>query len=78
MKRSLVSLLAVFAALAMADAVHAQTAMGEMDHSQMDHGDMAATNDMTMLGALGPYAMTREASGTAWQPDASPSMRACT
>lgn len=23
-------------------------------------------------GALGPYAMTREASGTAWQPEASP------
>jgi hypothetical protein len=25
-----------------------------------------------MTGALGPYVMTREASGTAWQPDASP------
>jgi hypothetical protein len=25
-----------------------------------------------MTGALGPYPMTREASGTAWQPDASP------
>jgi len=25
-----------------------------------------------MTGALGPYAMNREASGTAWQPDASP------
>src|SRR3954468_7595802 len=25
-----------------------------------------------MTGALGPYAMSREASGTAWQPDASP------
>jgi len=27
---------------------------------------------MAMTGALGPYAMSREASGTAWQPDASP------
>ena len=28
---------------------------------------------MTMMaGAVGPYAMTRDASGTAWQPDASP------
>ncbi len=32
----------------------------------MDHGDHA----MTMTGALGPYAMNREASGTSWQPDA--------
>ena len=28
--------------------------------------------DREMTGALGPYAMSREASGTAWQPDASP------
>jgi len=52
-----------------------------MDHSQMDHGDMdhgvmaarpMAGHDMTaMTGALGAYPMTREASGTAWQPDAS-------
>jgi hypothetical protein len=38
----------------------------EMDHDAMGHGDHAA-----MKGALGPYPMTREASGTAWQPDAS-------
>lgn len=31
----------------------------------MDHGSMA------MTGATGPYPMTREASGTSWQPDAS-------
>ena len=29
-------------------------------------------SDMPMRGALGPYPMTREASGTSWQPDASP------
>ena len=34
-----------------------------MDHAAMDHGDME--------GALGAYPMTREASGTAWTPDAS-------
>ena len=33
----------------------------------MAHGNHA----MTMTGALGAYAMEREASGTAWQPDAS-------
>jgi hypothetical protein len=38
----------------------------EMDHSTMDHGAHA-----TMKGALGPYPMTREASGTPWQPDTS-------
>ncbi|MEO6247195.1 MAG: hypothetical protein ABIO85_01245 [Sphingomicrobium sp.] len=34
----------------------------------MDHGTMGA---MAMKGALGAYSGTREASGTAWQPDAS-------
>ena len=45
----------------------------KMDHAQMDHAamghDMAEGRAMT--GALGDYPMTREASGTAWQPDAS-------
>lgn len=36
--------------------------MPGMDHRGMDH---------QMTGALGRYAMSREASGTAWQPDAS-------
>lgn len=36
-------------------------------HEQMDHADMGEP----MAGALGPYPMTREASGTAWQPDES-------
>ena len=44
-----------------------------MDHSRMDQMSMAmpshATHDMT--GALGPYPMQRESSGTAWQPDSS-------
>ena len=35
----------------------------QMSHSAEDHGGM------TMAGALGPYAMQRESSGTAWQPD---------
>ncbi len=39
--------------------------MSQMDHAAMGHG-MAP-----MTGALGAYPMTREASGTAWQPDAS-------
>lgn len=29
-------------------------------------------HDMQMSGALGPYPMTREASGTSWQPDVAP------
>jgi hypothetical protein len=45
--------------------------MPAMDHSQMgqmptEHGGHAA-----MKGALGPYPIAREASGTAWQPDTS-------
>jgi hypothetical protein len=41
---------------------------------QMDHGAMAGMEHGghdAMTGALGPYPMTRESSGTAWQPDAS-------
>src|SRR5262245_31288498 len=34
------------------------------------HGESAEHGEPMMMGALyGPYAMTREASGTAWQPD---------
>ena len=64
-----------------------QTDHSQMDHSQMghgsapastgrsemDHGGMAAAEHAGhgMGGAFGPYPMTRESSGTAWQPDAS-------
>lgn len=44
--------------------------MDRMDHGQMGH-DMAG-HGMHMTGALGPYAMTREGSGTSWVPDATP------
>ncbi|MBN9005940.1 MAG: hypothetical protein J0H40_11035 [Rhizobiales bacterium] len=37
---------------------------GHMDHGMSGHG--------AMTGFLGPYMMTREASGTSWQPDTSP------
>lgn len=51
-------------------------AFAQDDHAghDMSGHDMGAMGDapMTpMTGALGPYPMTREASGTAWQPDAS-------
>ena len=64
----------------------AAPAMPGMDHSQMSPAqpepghDMAGMDmshmdmpgmDHAMRGALGAYAMTREASGTSWQPDAS-------
>jgi hypothetical protein len=53
-----------------------------MDHSQMGHsqtGQMNATmgehaDHGAMSGALGRYPATREASGTAWQPDTSEHM----
>jgi len=53
---------------------HAQTDRAQMDRAQMDHarmthGDAGTGHEMT--GAYGPYAMSREASGTAWQPDSS-------
>lgn len=46
----------------------------EMDHSTMDSGHMdhGMSGHGAMTGFLGPYMMTREASGTSWQPDTSP------
>jgi cyclophilin family peptidyl-prolyl cis-trans isomerase len=44
--------------------------MPGMDHGTPDDGDMSGM-DHGMVGALGGYGATREASGTAWQPDAS-------
>src|SRR5690349_9554827 len=42
-----------------------------MDHAAMDH-DMAGMDmhEHAMTGVYGAYPMTREASGTSWQPDA--------
>jgi len=48
-----------------------------LDHSQMNHATMSmdagmhGEHGMAMTGALGPYPMERESSGTAWQPDTS-------
>lgn len=54
---------------------HSQMDHSQMDHSQMGH-DLPAEDSSShaMTAALGPYPMTREASGTAWQPDASEHM----
>ena len=46
----------------------APVAQPAVDHSQMDHG---TSGHAAMRGALGNYPSTREASGTAWQPDSS-------
>ena len=46
---------------AMSHDMHHMSSTNSMDH--MDH---------EMKGLYGPYPMTREASGTAWQPEASP------
>jgi hypothetical protein len=44
--------------------------MPPMDHAAMDHGAMHAGHEMK--GLFGPYGMSREGSGTSWQPDTSP------
>jgi len=43
----------------------------QMDHGAMDHPSMPDDGMGAMSGALGPYPMTRDASGTSWRPDAS-------
>ncbi|HYS46739.1 MAG TPA: hypothetical protein VEM35_09880, partial [Rhizomicrobium sp.] len=45
-----------------------QKTMPGMDHMAMGH-DMGGMPGMSMTGALGSYPMTRDASGTSWQPD---------
>jgi hypothetical protein len=56
----------------------AQPVPGTVMPMPMDHGQMGQMNmdehaghQMAMTGALGPYPMNRESSGTAWQPDTS-------
>ncbi|MGE4061733.1 MAG: hypothetical protein AB7E79_00025 [Rhodospirillaceae bacterium] len=52
-------------------------AQDHAQHQQHDHAAAAAPMAMpamSMTGALGPYSMNREASGTSWQPDASAPM----
>jgi hypothetical protein len=43
----------------------------EMQHDQHEQQDEHAGRMASMSGLFGPYAMGRDASGTAWQPDAS-------
>src|SRR5262245_21234633 len=45
----------------------ADTATGHTAHQPEPKGHM---HGMEMTGTLGPYGMSREASGTSWQPDA--------
>jgi len=58
----------------MLEATPEAPAQPPMDHSKMDHGEMGMGEHAghgSMTGALGPYPMMRESSGTAWQPDTS-------
>ena len=52
---------------------HGVGAMPGMEHGEhgMQHGEHGMEG-MHMQGQFGPYAMSREASGTAWQPDSTP------
>src|SRR5207302_3766614 len=43
-----------------------------MDHSSMDHSTGKEHQSSEMLGMYGGYPMSRESSGTSWQPEASP------
>lgn len=47
------------------EAMEMAPSMGAMDHGDHAHHDM-------MRSQFGPYAMTREGSGTSWQPEATP------
>jgi hypothetical protein len=64
-----------FIALALAcGCAAAQTGHEHMQHHVPARAEAAAgeATPMAMHGAFGPYPMTREASGTSWQPDATP------
>ena len=54
---------------------HSKMDHSQMDHSSMDHSAhdaMAGEHSMQMPGMLGNYSMSRESSGTAWQPQSTP------
>ncbi|CAN5688518.1 hypothetical protein BH11PSE1_BH11PSE1_08310 [soil metagenome] len=63
---------------------HDMSGMDMSGMSGMDHSTATATDDAApmagmdhaMTSALGPFPMSRDGSGTAWQPDASPHMGA--
>jgi len=52
---------------------HGNMDHGNMDHSQMNHAS-PGSGGHAMVGTLGAYPMTRDGSGTSWQPDSSPHM----
>jgi hypothetical protein len=79
-KTVLVLMLSTAPAWAQAPMDHGRMDHGKTDHSRMDHAAMG--HDMPGMGAmhaaLGFYPMSRESSGTSWQPDAAPMMGAMT
>jgi hypothetical protein len=71
MKMTVKAAVAAWALLG-ATAAHAQHDMQGMQGMQMPAPAHDGAQPTAMTGALGAYAMSREASGTSWQPDASP------
>jgi hypothetical protein len=73
-KPSIPTLLFLLFGLAAAPCLGQQAPTGMDDMADMDMSgmDMSAMGTMKMTGALGPYAMSREASGTSWQPESTP------
>ena len=65
------STLVLLASLAAAPAL-AQTNDATADPHAMHHAGTMPMSSMVMPSAFGPYEMTREGSGTAWQPEATP------
>jgi hypothetical protein len=61
-------LIAIFASPAFAQESPTATEQSGTQHSDTDHSGMGRV----MSGMYGPYPMTRESSGTSWQPDSSP------
>ena len=53
-------------------ASHDMAGMAGMEGMDMGHKDMGRRAGAPMTGALGAYPSTRDASGTAWQPDSAP------
>src|SRR3954470_3075897 len=70
MKTTLKAAVAAWALLGAASA-HAQHDMHDMHDMQMPMPAPDQHRSMATTGALGVYTMSREASGTAWQPDVS-------
>ncbi len=69
---SVVFLFSASVVFAQDHSMHENSTMKQMDASHASNMDMSEMSHMQMPGMYGKYPMTRESSGTSWQPESTP------